>query len=181
MAVSYIGGANIMNQPAEQPAALSPFNGFLIFLLVLGAIIGWLVIGTKALGITSFYASFLFLWYWAAVEQADFKQWPQCVIGALVGLGLAWQSHYLPVHFGTPGMIAGITILLIAIYVQIMNWVPIAINRAAMLYLTVLGAPALLDELNTAEVGLAIAGGAVFFAGVVKLAFLYAARKAAAH
>ncbi len=168
-----------MSAPAEQPAALSPFNGFLIFLLVVGAIVGWIVIGTKALGIVSFFASFLFLWYWAAVEQADFKQWPQCVIGALIGLGLAWQSAYLPAHFGTGGMIAGISILLIAIYVQIMNWVPIAINRAAMLYLTVLGAPALLSKLNVTETALAIIGGAVFFAGVVKLAFLYAARKSA--
>jgi hypothetical protein len=172
-----------MNAPAEQPAALSPFNGFLIFLLVVGAIVGWLVIGTKALGIVSFFASFLFLWYWAAVEQADFKQWPQCVVGALVGLLLAWQSAYLPAHFGNGGMIAGIAILLIAVYVQIMNWIPIAINRAAMLYLTVFGAPALLKDItvldNIAETGLAIVGGAVFFAGVVKLAFLYAARKSA--
>jgi cephalosporin hydroxylase len=59
-----------------------------------------------------------------------------------------------------------------------MNWVPIAINRATMLYLTVLGAPALLAKLDVIETGVAIAGSAVFFAGVVKLAFLYAARKA---
>jgi hypothetical protein len=168
-----------MNQPAEQPAALMPFNGFLIFLLVVGSVLGWLVLGSQ-LGIVSFFASFLFLWYWAAVEQADFKQWPQCLIGALVGAGLAWQSHYLPVHFGTGGLVAGVGILLVAIYVQIMNWVPIAINRATMLYLTVLGAPALLEKLNVAETSLAIVGGAIFFAGAVKLAFLYASRNGAA-
>jgi hypothetical protein len=172
-----------MNQPAETaaetPAALSPFNGFLIFLLVVGAIIGWLVLGSQ-IGVVSFFASFLFLWYWAAVEAADFKQWPQALIGALVGLGLAWQSYYLPTHFGTGGMATGIAILLVAIYVQIMNWVPMAINRSTMLYLTVLGAPALLNKLDVAETGLAIVGGAIFFAGVVKLAFLYAARKSGA-
>ncbi len=167
-----------MNQPAEAPAALTPFNGFLIFLLVVAAIIGWIVLGSK-IGVISFFASFLFLWYWAAVEQADFKQWPQCLIGALVGLALAWQSTYLPAHFGTPGMVAGIGILLVAIYVQIMNWVPIAVNRATMLYLTVFGAPALLNKLDVGEAALAIGGSAVFFAGVVKLAFLYAARRAA--
>ncbi len=165
-----------MNQPAEAPAALTPFNGFLIFLLVVGAIIGWILLGSQ-FGVVSFFASFLFLWYWAAVEQADFKQWPQCLIGALVGLGLAWQSAYLPAHFGTPGMVVGIMVLLVAIYVQIMNWVPIAINRAAMLYLTVLAAPALLAKLNVPETALAIAGGALFFAGAVKLALIYAARK----
>jgi hypothetical protein len=65
----------------------------------------------------------------------------------------------------------------VAIYVQIMNWVPMAVNRSAMLYLTVLGAPALLDKLDVVEMATAIIGGAIFFAGVVKLAFLYAARK----
>jgi hypothetical protein len=169
-----------MTEPAEQPAALTPFNGFLIFLLVLGAIIGWLVLGSTVFGVTSFFASFLFLWYWAAVEQADFKQWPQCVIGALVGVGLAWQSHYLPTHFGNTGMIVGILILLVAIYAQIMNWVPIAINRAAMLYLTVLAAPALLERMSVAETAIAIVGGAVFFAGAVKLAFVYAGWRAKA-
>jgi hypothetical protein len=168
-----------MNVPSEQPAKLSPFNGFLILLLIIAAAVAWLVIGSKALGITSFFASFLFLWYWAAVENADFKQWLPCVIGALVGVGLAWQSAYLPANFGTPGMIAGIAVLLIAIYIQIMNWFPIAINRAAMLFLTVFAAPALLKQVNLVETSLAIVGGAVFFAGVVKFAFYYAARKQA--
>jgi hypothetical protein len=172
-----------MNAPAEQPAALSLLNGFLIFLLVIGAAVGWLVIGSNALGITSFFASFLFLWYWAAVEQADFKQWPQCVIGALVGLILAWQLAYLPVHYGTVGTTSSIAIMLIAIFIQIMNWVPIAFNRAAMLFLTVFAAPALLANFkvvsNVLETALAIIGGAIFFAGIVKVAFLYVARKSA--
>ena len=78
------------------------------------------------------------------------------------------------------GMIAGIVIMLAAIYVQVMNWVPIAISRSTMLYLTVLSAPAILmgKDFNPVEVSIAIVGGAVFFAGVVKLAFLYAARNA---
>jgi hypothetical protein len=61
-----------------------------------------------------------------------------------------------------------------------MNWIPIAVNRSTMLYLTVLAAPAILEKLNPLETAIAIAGGAVFFAGVVKLAFLYAARNAKA-
>jgi hypothetical protein len=166
-----------MTEQSQTPPVMTPFNGFLILLLVLVAVVGWIILGTKLFGVTSFFASFLFLWYWAAVEQADFKQWPQCLIGALVGLGLAWQSHYLPVHYGTVGLVIALLLLVVAIYVQIMNWVPMAINRSTMLYLTVLGAPALLDELDVVEAATAIIGGAIFFAGLVKLAFLYAARK----
>ncbi|MBK8630018.1 MAG: hypothetical protein IPN84_07370 [Sphingomonadales bacterium] len=169
-----------MSEQQEEAAGLSPFNGFLVLLLIVAAIVGWILIGSKFLGVTSFFASFLFLWYWAAVEQADYGQWTQSVVGALVGLLLAWQSAWLGVHYGQNGMIAGIVIMLAAIYVQVMNWVPIAINRSTMLYLTVLSAPAILmgKDFNPVEVSIAIVGGAVFFAGVVKLAFLYAARNA---
>ncbi len=166
-----------MPEPAEGAAALSPFNGFLVLLLIIFAIVGWIVVGSMLLGVTSFFASFLFLWYWAAVEQADYGQWVQSLVGALVGLLLAWQTAYLASHFGTNGMVIGTLILVVAIYVQVMNWVPIAVNRSTMLFLTVLAAPALLAKMDPLETGLAIAGGAVFFAGIVKLAFLYAARK----
>lgn len=167
-----------MSGEQQGAAGLSPFNGFLVVLLVVAAIVGWILIGSKVLGVTSFFASFLFLWYWAAVEQADYGQWTQSVVGALVGLLLAWQSAYLGAHYGQNGMIAGIVILLVAIYVQVMNWVPIAVSRSTMLYLTVLAAPAILEKLDPVETAIAIVGGAVFFAGVVGLAFLYAARTA---
>jgi hypothetical protein len=166
-----------MTEQSETPPALTPFNGLLILMLVIVAVVAWIILGTALLRVTSFFASFLFLWYWASVEQADFKQWPQCLIGALVGLALAWQSHYLPVHYGTAGLVIALLVIVAAVYAQIMNWAPMAINRSAMLYLTVLAAPALLDKLDVVEMATAIIGGAIFFAGVVKLAFLYAARK----
>ncbi len=163
---------------SNQPGTLSPLHGFLILLLVLVIIIGWITIGTMFLGITSFFASFLFLWYWAAVEQANFKQWPQCLAGALFGLLLAWASHYLPAHFGNAGLGAALALLVAAVYVQIMNWVPLICNRSAMLFLTVLAAPALLEKLDLAETALAITGGALFVGGIVKLATWAATRKA---
>jgi len=75
-------GEKDMSEPAEGAAPLSPLNGLLVLLLIVAAIVGWILLGSK-LGVTSFFASFLFLWYWAAVEQADFKQWPQCLCGAV--------------------------------------------------------------------------------------------------
>jgi hypothetical protein len=170
------GGAAIM-EDANTPAKLSPLHGFYILLLVLAIIVGWIAIGSMLLGITSFFASFLFLWYWAAVEQADFKQWPQCLAGALFGLLLAWASHYLPVRFGGAGLGVALALLVAAVYVQIMNWAPQVCNRSAMLFLTVLAAPALLEKLNLAETALAITGGALFVGGVVKLAMMAVARK----
>jgi hypothetical protein len=162
--------------PAAAP--FSPMTGLLIVLIGLAFIVLWLFAGLK-MGLTSFFAGFLFLWYWAAVEHLDFKQIPQSLIGALVGLLIAWQSHWLPVHYGTTGLIVALLIIVAAIYIQLMNWVPLAVNRSTMLYLTVLGAPALLDKLDVVETGGAILFGAVFFCGLIKLAFVFLARKAA--
>jgi hypothetical protein len=53
-----------------------------------------------------------------------------------------------------------------------------SVNRSTMLYVTVLGAPALLNKLDPLETGGAILFGAVFFCGLIKLAFVFAARKA---
>ncbi len=157
-------------------APFSPITGLTIVLVGVAFVVLWLFAGLK-MGLTSFFAGFLFLWYWAAVEQLDFKQIPQSLIGAIVGLLIAWQSHWLPVHYGTAGIVIALLVIVAAIYVQLMNWVPLAVNRSTMLYLTVLGAPALLDKLDVVETGGAILFGAVFFCGLIRLAFLVAARK----
>ncbi len=98
------------------------------------------------------------------------------VAGAVFGLFLAWQSVWLPAQFGNAGMAASIIILLVSIYLQILNLVPMVINRAAMLFLTVLAAPALLDKLDAVETLKAIVLGAIFIGAVVKLA-LWASAK----
>ncbi|MBK6721267.1 MAG: hypothetical protein IPG62_15705 [Sphingomonadales bacterium] len=59
----------------------------------------------------------------------------------LLAFAPAWQSHWLAAQFGTQGLIASLIVIVVAVYLQIMNWVPIAINRSAMLFLTVLAAP----------------------------------------
>jgi hypothetical protein len=169
-------------QPATQDATLSPFNGFLILLVVIVGVVGWIILGGQFLGISSFFASFLFLWFWASVEKADFKRWLPTLVGALVGLALAWGPRILTEQLGTNGMILSLILICLAIYVQIMNWVPIAFNTSAMLYLTVFGAPALLAQMDpprVSEIVIAIIGGAVFFAALVKVAFMIAAWRSA--
>lgn len=158
-----------MSDETGKPAPPTPAGGLVITLVVIIAIAGWIFLGLKLLGITSFFASFLFFWYWAAVEEADLKQWLQSAVGALVGLGLAWQSHWLAAQFGTQGLIAGLIVIVVAVYLQIMNWVPIAINRSAMLFLTVLAAPLILEKLEPVETMKAIGLSALYFGGIIKV------------
>jgi hypothetical protein len=170
-------GRKDVSDQAVQPEPLSRFNGFLILLLVVTSIVGWIILGTALFGLTSFFATFMFAWYWVNVEQGDFKQWPHCLIGAITGVALTWQSQVLVQQFGSYGLIAGLLVIIAAIYVQIMNWVPMALNRCTMLFVTVLAAPALMVKMDFIELLSAIAIGAVYFAGVLKLALLYASRR----
>ncbi len=166
-----------MSEESGKPVPPTPMGGLVITFVVVIAIVGWIFLGVKLLGITSFFASFLFFWYWAAVEEADLKQWLQSALGALVGLALAWQSHWLAAQFGTQGLIAGLIVIIVAIYLQIMNWVPIAINRSAMLFLTVLAAPLILEKLDVVETMKAIGLSALYFGGIVKVLAMVTAPK----
>lgn len=161
-----------MSDEAQKQVAPTPVGGLIITMIIVIAIAGWIFLGLKWLGISSFFASFLFFWYWGAVEGADLKKWPHCTMGAFVGLALAWQSQWLAQNFGTQGLIAGLLIILAAVYLEVMNWLPWAINRSAMLFLTILAAPIILEKLDPVEMSKAIGLGALYFGGIVKLATL---------
>jgi hypothetical protein len=154
--------------------SLSLVNGILLLVLIVVGIVAWIIIGGTALAVKSFFASFLYVWYWANLEKADFKRIPASVIGALVGVGLAWGLKGLPAMYGNTGTIISLLIVVAALFVQIMGWLPIALNASAMLFLTVLAAPALLTNLDFIELTKAIVGGAAFFAALVYGAMMYA-------
>ena len=164
------------DETAPATAPFSPLTALIIVIVGVACIVLWMLLGAQ-IGITSYFAGLTFFWYWAAVEQLDFKQLPQSLIGALVGLLLAWQAAWLPSQFGTAGTVIGLILIIAAIYVQLMNWVPLAINRTAMLFLTFMGAPALLAKLDVVETGAAILFAALFFCGLIKLVFTVAERR----
>lgn len=151
-------------------------SGLMLLGVIIGSIVVFEFLGYKVLGLGAevFFASFLLLWYWATVEKAEFSGLPASLIGALVGVGLAWQSGWFVGHYGMPnGLIMGLVPIVIALFLVIMNWVPLAFNGAAMLFLTVLGAPALAKNTDFIVLSKAVVLGAVFFAGVVWLSKLY--------
>jgi hypothetical protein len=161
--------------PAASPTLAT---GALITAVIVAAITGWVFLGPLALGITSLYASFLFGWYWISMEHGVFRQWLPCLLGALLGLAFNWAVHMLAPKLGMPGALIAILVALAAlIFVQVMNWLPVAVNRCTMLFITVLAAPALLEKMNFTEVAIAISGAAVYFAAVMKAVRLYTGRK----
>jgi hypothetical protein len=150
-------------------------SGLMLLGTIALSILVFEVLGMKFLALKSFFASFTLLWYWATVENAQFNKLPHSLLGALVGVGLAWQMQLCLAQFGaTNGLIIGLVPILIALFIVIMNWVPIAINGNAMLFLTVLGAPAFAAvKVDFVELSEAIILGAAYFAIVVWLAHQY--------
>ena len=153
----------------QQVKKPTPLEGLIITVVIVVASVICILLGSKLFNVTSFFASFLFLWYWAAIEEANFDRWLPTFIGAFTGLLLALQLKYLPMELGTTGMIVSILILVFAVYIHIMDWVPIALNKAAMLFLTVFAAPPILEIIDPIEVATAIALGALFFGSLIKL------------
>jgi hypothetical protein len=170
MRMSDSQGAN-----SQAPAQMTVVSGLMLLGLIIAAIVVFEYVGGSFLGVKSFFASFTLLWYWATVEKAEFKGLIPSVVGALVGVGLAWQMQICLAKFGMPnGLLIGLVPIVIALFVVIMNWLPVALNGSAMLYLTVLGAPAFtVSKPDFVELCEAIVLGAIFFAAVVYLAMQY--------
>ncbi len=147
--------------PAETPPP-SLLAGFFILLIVIVGIVGWIFLGSAA-KLTSFYASFLFLWYWSTVDKLDFKLFFTSMIGALIGIALAWGLHALPAQLGTNGVILSLVLVVVAVYLVIIERLKFAFNPALTLYLTVAAAPAIMESTNFGELALATLLGGAFF------------------
>ena len=170
-------------ESAQAPAPITVVSGLMILglLIVALAVFEYCGITMIHMGVEVFFASYLLLWHWATVEKNEFGRLAHSVVGALVGLALAWQSGWCVGHFQTPtpifglpaGLFIGLTPVIIALFLVIMNWIPVAFNSSTMLFVTVLGAPALAKGAKFVELGEAVVIGAIFFAVVVWLALQY--------
>jgi hypothetical protein len=158
------------SKPSEE-VILRPglWAGLFILLIVITGIVGWLLLGS-AVKLTSFYASFLFLWYWSTIDQLDYKKFIPSMTGALLGIALAWGLHGLTAHFGPYGLVIALIAVLGALYLVITERLTTAFNPALTLYLTVIAAPALLGTSHFGELALATLLGGGFFVGFVFLA-----------
>lgn len=101
-----------------------------------------------ALGMESFYGGFLFILYWMGIKHTDMAEFWPGFVGGLAGLGIAWSLHNFAILFGTAGMVAALAIVLLTIYAMLMGWVPLVVNTATMLFLTVGTIPALQNDIE---------------------------------
>lgn len=150
-----------------------------VFAIVLVAVVGWTMLGGLALGLTSLYAGFLFLWYWGEKEGAELASFPRSLAGALCGLGLAWLLKGAPAALGTAGLVLALVCVAAAVFVHIAKLLPFVINSAAMLFLTIGAAPIILSQTDFVELTASMMVGACFFGGIVFIARWVGARASA--
>lgn len=157
------------DQTAPAPAMPRPTIpaglGMVVAIFALSSL--WVGIGGGILHLHSFFASFVFLWYWGVMDRMALARLPANLLGALVGVALAWQLAYLSAHYGTQGLAAGVAIIAVAVFIQFMNWAPFAVNLCGMLFLAILTAPQFMGHPDFIDVGETIVAGALYAAVLV--------------
>ncbi|MFL0414155.1 hypothetical protein [uncultured Sphingomonas sp.] len=136
--------------------------GLAVWITAMVAIAGFAALG-YFLKLAPLYAGFLFVWYWTSSHEGSFTVMPSTILGAVGGVATAGLLQYATVHWGGGGALAVLVLIAITLLVQIMNWLPMVINPAYMLFLTVTTAPLLQANESFAAVVAAILAGAAYF------------------
>lgn len=155
--------------------ALSPVKGLAVLGIVIIAVAAFIGI-SNAIGLPSFFGGFLFVFYFTGLCHAAPDKFAPSVAGAFFGLGMAWTLSQLPVTMGMPGMVVALGVVVFAIYSLIMGWLPLIVNNAAMLFLTVGTIPALHQAATLGEMARSVLLAVALLGGVL-LATRLRARK----
>lgn len=139
--------------------------GLAVWIGTIVAVAGFVAIGFF-LHLVPLYAGFLLVWYWAVVEKGALRSMPATFVGAICGIATAGLLQYATVHWGPAGAVPVLLLIAAALLVQIMNWLPIAINPPYMLFLTVATAPLLQGKEDFGAVALTLLVGCVYFCGL---------------
>lgn len=157
------------NTAPEAAATPGPVAAIAITAIIVILIVAWIAIAIGALRMsdTTLVGAFMFLWYWANDEQMQFTRLVPAMLGSLVGIGIAWLLWYGPAAYGGAGLAAGLGALILALYLDITKTVPIAVNTATMLFLTLAAAPLIQLQVDWLELVKSTVLGGLFFAGAV--------------
>ncbi len=164
-------------------AGAKPLQALLMLPAIVVVIIAFIALNGVA-GTSEFYAGFFFLLYWASFEHSKMSALPSsalgCAFGLAMGFGLFWLTH----TYGQSGGLIFMALLLPVIFCLMIGFLPLIINNAAMLTLTVATIPYVQEHADFGKMFLSLGLGVAFFGllfwGVGKLTAPKAAPVAAA-
>jgi hypothetical protein len=151
----------------DLPPPPPPLAGLGVLAVLITGIVGWFALGGTFLSEASLFGGVLVLWYWAKVEHLSMNRLPATIIGALVGIGVAWTMFYGASSYGATGVVLGLLLLIVAIYLDIIEIFPLFVNTSTMLFSIIAAAPLIQLKVNWVELLLAAAGGGLFFGAYV--------------
>jgi hypothetical protein len=161
----------------DLPPPPPPLAGLGVLAVLIAGIAGWFALGGTFLSEASLFGGVLVLWYWAKFEHLAMKRLPATVIGALVGIGVAWAMFYGASNYGATGAALGLLLLIVAIYLDIIEIFPLFVNTSTMLFSIIAAAPLVQLKVNWIELCLAAAGGGMFFGAYVAAVMFIAGRR----
>ncbi|MFA5496207.1 MAG: hypothetical protein WC247_15690, partial [Porticoccaceae bacterium] len=147
-------------------SSLSAARGLMVVVAIAALVVAFLLL-TNALGIAEFWAGFLFLFFWAGIEQMRFERLNAAVLGASVGLLAALAINQLPQFWGSSGLAVALLAVAALVYCQVMGWLVLVVNNATMLFLTVATIPHLQSSGNFSQMYAGLFVGVVFFGGLL--------------
>ena len=156
----------------------TPIAAAVILAILIVAGVAFIYANT-VLGLSDFWAGFLFLTYWMAAEQVQPGAFVSSAVGAVVGLLVALGLQVLPHLYGNAGEIAAIVVMLAAIYLQIVGWLKVAFNFSTMIFLTAGAAVPIQAHADVLNALKALVLGIVFFGAIVMGAQKLAAMRTA--
>lgn len=157
----------IATTASETPTPPSALAGLGVLAVLITGIVGWFALGGTFLSETSLFGGVLVLWFWAKVEHLSMNRLPPTIIGALVGIGVAWAMFYAASNYGATGVALGLLLLIVAIYLDIIEIFPLFVNTSTMLFSIIAAAPLVQLKVNWIELCLATAAGGIFFGAYV--------------
>ena len=162
------------NQPVHRPG---PLQGLIALLCVIAGVVFYLWLG-GLLGIAPLYAGFAFSLYFGGLKQSAPGELAPSVVGSLGGVGVAAMLALLPGVLGTAGYAVALGTIALSVYFLIMGWLPVLVNYAFMLLLTIATISALPKD-GKLFVGMAesILLGAALMGALIVLGGLVAKRK----
>jgi hypothetical protein len=155
------------SEGAPVPGAVA---GLGITAVVIVLLVAWTLLTTIVFRVaaTELVGGYMLLWYWANNEQLQFRRLPATIIGALVGIAIAWFLVYGTVTYGGAGTAIGLGILVLALYLDVIKAVPLAINPSTFLFVTLAAAPLVQLHVDWIKLIISTISGGVFFGLVVE-------------
>ena len=169
--------APLAPSPELAPPPPPPLAGVAVAAVIVLALAGWVALGSQFMSESSLFGGFLVLWYWAKVEKLSMQRLPATVLGGLVGILVAWAMFYGASNYNGTGLALGLLLLIFAIYLDVIQVLPLLFNASTMLFSIIAAAPLVQLKVDWMELCLAVAVGGIYF-GAFVAAVMWLAGKA---